>query len=50
MRKRGANDSDQSRRSKTALLAQMEGVHNNSGVLTICSTNRGGDLDSAFVR
>lgn len=50
MRKRSEGETDQSRRFKTSLLGQMQGVEPRIGILTICSTNRGADLDQAFLR
>ncbi len=48
--KRSVSDNDEYRSTLNALLSELDGLSESSGVLTIAATNRIDDLDSALVR
>ena len=47
---RGVNSHSEKDQTINALLTELDGFEKNSGVITICATNRVEDLDSALIR
>ena len=47
---RGVNSHSEKDQTINALLTELDGFDKNSGIITICATNRVEDLDSALIR
>lgn len=47
---RSDNDNDCSRRIKSELLVQMDGLYNNEGIFILAATNTPYNVDDAFLR
>lgn len=48
--KRGINSHSEKDQTINALLTELDGFEKNTGIITICATNRVEDLDSALIR